>query len=642
MHCETFTYNTIIVGTGAAGYNTAGRLFDMGARDIAVVTEGVNAGTSRNTGSDKQTYYKLTLEGGEGDSVLDMCRTLFNGGAMDGDTALCEAALSAKCFFHLCDLGVDFPQNRYGEYCGYKTDHDPKSRATSVGPYTSKKMVEALEADVTNKNIKIFDGYQVVSILTEDGEVRGLVCLRIKAAPGEPRFTVFRAKNIVYAVGGPAGMYKRSAYPHGHYGASGIAFEAGVAGKNLTHWQFGLASISPRWNVSGTYMQVLPRFISTDKDGGDEQEFLKPYFKSDGDMLSRIFQKGYQWPFDVTKIGGSSYIDMLVYIEEKKGRRVFLDFRSGNVDFIALSPEAYDYLKKADAFQATPIERLMHMNMPAYTLYLDKGVDLLREPLEIALCPQHNNGGLDIDLWWQSNIKGFFPVGEVAGTHGAFRPGGSALNSGQVGSLRAATYIAHKRTGAPEASDTFGSIADAALARLDAIADGCLKTDGRFNTGSAANIDDITAYFTSKMNIVGGPVKNKADIDAFIAEIRETLDHFTERVSVDSPSGLKKLFRLRDILLSQYVYLSAASDYCDRGKSTGSTLYCTETGAQPAGLPEAFRHELNTEPLFIQEVRYKNGTCDITTRKPRGIPVNENFFENVWRDHREGRIYDDV
>ena len=43
-------------------------------------------------------------------------------------------------------------------------------------------------------------------------------------------------------------------------------------------------------------------------------------------MLTKVFLKGYQWPFDVRKIdGGSSIIDILVYIETCiKGRRVFL------------------------------------------------------------------------------------------------------------------------------------------------------------------------------------------------------------------------------------------------------------------------------------------------------------------------------
>ena len=124
--------NTVIVGTGAAGYNAADRLWELGQQDILIVTENRMAGTSRNTGSDKQTYYKLTLSGEIPDSVMEMAENLFTGQCVDGDLALCEAALSVQSFMRLVELGVPFPKNRYGEYVGYKTDHDPRRRATSV------------------------------------------------------------------------------------------------------------------------------------------------------------------------------------------------------------------------------------------------------------------------------------------------------------------------------------------------------------------------------------------------------------------------------------------------------------------------------------------------------------------------------
>ena len=91
------TYDCIVIGTGAAGYNAAIRLKQFGV-NVAIVTEGINCGTSRNTGSDKQTYYKLGLSGDSPDSVYKMAQNLFDGGCVDGDNALCEAALSARCF----------------------------------------------------------------------------------------------------------------------------------------------------------------------------------------------------------------------------------------------------------------------------------------------------------------------------------------------------------------------------------------------------------------------------------------------------------------------------------------------------------------------------------------------------------------
>src|SRR5699024_8063345 len=229
-----------------------------------------------------------------------------------------------------------------------------------------------------------------------------------------------------------AGIYATRVFPNGQWGASGAAYRAGVHGKGVTEWQFGLASIKPRWNVSGTYMQVVPRFVSTDADGGDEREFLAETITDYGRLLSLVFLKGYQWPFDVRKaVDGSSLIDLLVYQETVlRGRRVFLDFTRNPLreDLASeeLDEEASSYLERAGVLFGTPIQRLQAMNRPAYDFYLERNpnVDLEKEWLEVDVCAQHNNGGLLVDAWWQSNIEGFFPVGEAGGAHGVYRPGG--------------------------------------------------------------------------------------------------------------------------------------------------------------------------------------------------------------------------
>lgn len=48
----------------------------------------------------------------------------------------------------------------------------------------------------------------------------------------------------------------------------------------------------------------------------------------------------------------------------------------------------------------------------------------------------------DVDINWQTSVENLFAVGETAGTFGIYRPGGSALNSTQVGALRVSEYIA--------------------------------------------------------------------------------------------------------------------------------------------------------------------------------------------------------
>ena len=636
---QVYRCNTAVVGSGAAGFNAADRLWQLGQHDIVLVTENRAGGTSRNTGSDKQTYYKLTLSGGEPDSVREMADTLYAGRCVDGDLALCEAALSSQCFLKLVELGVPFPRNRYGEYIGYKTDHDPRRRATSVGPYTSKQMTECLEAAVQAKGVPMLDKTQVIKILTDGGTVCGLLCLNATAQNDADRFVLICCKNVVYATGGPAGMYADSVYPFSQYGATGLALEAGAKGKNLTEWQYGLASVAPRWNVSGTYMQVLPRVFSTAADGSDEREFLMDFFTDTHDMLSKLFLKGYQWPFDVRKVaGGSSIIDILVYLETCKGRKVYLDYRTnpadGEFSYDDLLPEAHEYLTRAGACFGTPIERLAQMNQPAIDFYRDKGVDLYTQPLEIALCAQHNNGGLDIDCWWQTNVKGLFAVGEVAASHGVYRPGGTALNAGQVGSTRAAQYIAARCRG--DASAGFDAAASAALAEMAALADAC-----RADTG---NVRALWQHAAEEMSRCGAAIRDPAQIRAYGKQVEAQLAGFAKTVKAGSRTELAMVYRLRDMLLSQHAYLTAMADYTAHGgKSRGSALYTDLTGGiKPfTQLPDTFTFALDeAEAPLIQELWLENNTCRTAWRAPRPIPEDDDFFENVWRSYREtGNIY---
>lgn len=720
VEMEVYSLNTVIVGTGVAGFNAADSLHSLGMKDIAIVTEGIEIGTSRNTGSDKQTYYKLTLSGETQDSVTEMAKTLFNGGSMHGDIAMVEASLSPRSFYKLVEIGVPFPHNRYGEYIGYKTDHDPRQRATSCGPLTSKLMTQKLEEQVIAKGIKIFDGYTVIGILTAKNKTNeetwsiGLIALNRKQLDKPCMgFTLFNCTNIIYATGGPAGMYLTSVYPESQTGASGIAFEAGVRGINLTESQYGLASTKFRWNLSGTYQQVIPRYISTNQDGSDEKEFLEEYFENPGKMLDDIFLKGYQWPFDPRKTDnyGSSIIDILVYNETQvKGRRVFMDFmnnpscalnvvefqqlensensenserlehkehlehleyllplqqqqqqqhlklkqfkkpeqiKRGEMDFSFLGEEAYKYLKNSGVLFGTPIERLRKMNQPAVDLYKNNGIDLSNEYLEIAVCAQHNNGGLAGNIWWESNIRHFFPVGEVNGTFGVYRPGGSALNSTQTGSLRAAQYISENYSEKPLTIECFSELACSQVTetyeRAKRFASSLYSAS---NAYFPSNVPELRKSFQQRMTKAGAHIRSLERTNTAIKECLKDINELETTTRIGDINQLPNAFVNRDILITQLVYLNAIKEYIEKGgKSRGSYLVRDDKGKLPIpNLPEEFRFSLDNGELM-------NSTCEIELLregcqykcqaywKPvRPIPCEDNWFENVWNAYMRKEI----
>ena len=661
LSIPVYSLNTVVVGSGAAGFNAADSLYDLGQEDVAIVTEGILCGTSRNTGSDKQTYYKLTQSGDVTDSVLDMAKTLFSGGAMHGDIALVEAALSTRCFYKLVDIKVPFPHNRFGEYVGYKTDHDPRQRATSAGPLTSKYMTECLEQRVKSKNIKIFNRYQIIGILTDKSDDNstssiGLVALNLDRAELSGQncgITLFNCTNIIYATGGPAAIYDASVYPKMQFGSTGIALEAGVRGVNLTESQYGIASIKFRWNLSGTYQQVLPRYISTLQDGSDEREFLNEYFDDKGKMLDAIFLKGYQWPFDPRKIDnlGSSLIDILVYNETQvKGRRVFLDYtknplsayNNGTMDFSVLGKESYEYLEKSGALFGTPIERLSRMNSPAIDLYKNNGIDLYKEYLEIAVCAQHCNGGLLGNMWWESNVKHLFPVGEVNGSFGVYRPGGSALNSTQVGSLRAAQYIAANYNAPPAGIDEFVKRSGKdIIKKIEAV--NALKN----KVGSTSNIKSNRSIYKKRMTKSGALIRSLTSLEKTLKQCEEDILNFYDTVQIEALSELPEVFRNWDILITQYTFLCSQSEYIKKGgRSRGSYLVNDDSGKLPLpGLSDIFKFSLDSGILngSVCEVSFdaseKKPACLFIWNKVREIPEDDQWFENVWNAYRSGNCF---
>jgi len=634
--------HTLVVGSGAAGLNAAVQLRACGVEDVLIVTEGLEMGTSINTGSDKQTYYKLSLCGREADSPYLLAETFFSGGSMHGDLALVEASLSARAFLHLVNLGVEFPRDRFGQFVGYKTDHDPRQRATSIGPYTSRRMCQALIRQAERLEIPVRQPCNVVRLLTLEaaGKRRTAGALVLNQ---QGSLEAICAENVVLAVGGPGGLYRTSVYPAVHTGGIGLALEAGATAQNLPESQFGMASIGFRWNVSGSYMQVIPTFISTAADGhSDQREFLRDYLADDGQLCSMVFLKGYQWPFDARKVlGGSSLIDILVYIEtEQRGRRVFLDFRRNPTGFSwqRLSAEARDYLTRSGATQETPIDRLRHMNPGAVELYAEHGIDITQRPLEIAVCAQHNNGGLAANHWWESvNIEHLFPVGEVNGSHGVYRPGGAALNAGQVGGFRAAEFIANRYHGWTVDRQAAQQAASAAAAELRAWLQQC--------STASLTWQQHRQQFQGRMSAFGAHIRCVEDLERAVPDAWQQCRQLRrEGCRFEGSGEMAEALRNLHLCYAHAVYLDAIRFALRSGVgSRGSAIVLDAQGLPIHDRLEHTWRMLPENESFRQQVLETYPAADGAQHRwvpRREIPQTDLWFETAWADFRAGRLYD--
>jgi hypothetical protein len=359
-------------------------------------------------------------------------------------------------------------------------------------------------------------------------------------------------------------------------------------------------------------------------------------------MVSNVFRKGYQWPYHSTRMLDyrSSLLDLAVFLERQAGRRVYLDFlrnpdpvnpgESFSLD--DLDADVRAYLENNDALDELPIDRLRRMNPLAIELYRMHGTDVASEPLEFAMNNQHMNGGIKIDDWGKTNLQGCYAIGEAAGSHGVTRPGGSALNSGQVFGKRAAVAIKRSHKDRPERQDETKEIIPAlqhALAEA--------KSFVEDETGLAPK--EVKSEIQARMSDHAGMICHGPEVKAAL-EAAHALRKQVEEVgfSVNSPAMVAQAFRWRHMAYVSEAVLSALDYYISNGGgSRGARAICSDSGTR---CPEAYREDLSRF-RFIEEqpkdkahrlvVCFEAGQMQVKTEPVHTEPdTKREFFEKGW------------
>jgi succinate dehydrogenase / fumarate reductase flavoprotein subunit len=644
----------LVLGSGAAGLRAAVEMKRRGV-DVVIATQSAFGGTSACSGSDKQTLH--TANGaGQGDDYRVMADALGAGGAMDEDTAYVEAVGSSRALSSLQFMGLPVPQDRLGRVLRYQTDHDEVGRATSCGPRTSRLMVQTLANEAIRLNVPIFNGTTGIRLLVESNAGRRFVgALAIspkrRTKDNPLGLNVFLSGALVIATGGPGELYRDSVYPRHCFGSLGLALEAGIDAVNLTESQFGIGT--PRdhfpWNLSGTYVQCMPCIYSRDSQGA-ERNFLADCYRTTRELASNIFRKGYQWPFHATRMldFGSSLLDLAVFRETRAGRKVFMDFNRnplavpGDAEFSLdrLDDDVRAYLGKSGALLEAPLDRLRQMNPLSIELYKRYKYDITRDPLEFAINNQHMNGGLAVDTWGETSLRNCYAVGEAAGTHGVTRPGGAALNAGQVFGTRCAEHIAARR---PSNS---GLGADFALVNhaIERVVD-VLKADSALTVGAIRN--DVQA----RMSDYAGILCNANDVGSALDAARALNESIRQQgIAYDGASGaLRALQWQQTALLSEAVLTALAFFIEHSGGSRGARALCAPDGDRlpmaRTGPLEDFRFAAERPEGRAEQihVRLKGERFACTTRPVRRRDqVSQPFFERDWPGFLTGAIHNAV
>jgi succinate dehydrogenase/fumarate reductase flavoprotein subunit len=285
------------------------------------------------------------------------------------------------------------------------------------------------------------------------------------------------------------------------------------------------------------------------------------------------------------------------------------------------------------------------MNTPAIEIYKENDIDLYSEPLEIAVCAQHNNGGFAVDKWWQSNIPSTFIIGEMAGTHGVKRPGGSALNASQTGGLRAAQYIVNVNgCELPDYSDVQSEIEQ----QLNDIAAGLERHKG----SSGLIPTEVLEEIRNRMTTSGGHIRELNDAGQALKDAIELYKNIRQKgLSVKDKKSLIGAIQAEHLALTSVAFLKAVVELLDQGSgSRGSHLVLSEDGVEihpdvidkATGRPLKFKPENQALRKSILQIEYDESLPDLfnsETIKLRPAPSDRKAFEPAWQDYREGKIY---
>jgi succinate dehydrogenase/fumarate reductase flavoprotein subunit len=341
---------------------------------------------------------------------------------------------------------------------------------------------------------------------------------------------------------------------------------------------------------------------------------------------------------------GSSLLDLAIYRETRTGRKVLMDFNRnpeavpGDAPFSLdrLDADVRAYLENNGALLGLPIERLAKMNPLSIELYRRYKKDIRRDPLEFAVNNQHMNGGIAVDIWGRSSLEGCYAIGEAAGTHGVTRPGGAALNAGQVMGQRCAEHIhAGKRT-APEDSVPTEIVRTA----IQDIVSG-LRDDG-------LDWRKIAREVQARMSDDAGFICSAKGVRKALEEARRLNDDIRSRgLRLDRADQAERCVQWRQMAFASEAVLTALDAYLSRGGgSRGARAICDPDGSDVpvtrAGPLEAFRFRAERKQDRPEKIaiRFENGafTCSFP-RIRQHDHAQAAYFERDWAEFLTGAIY---
>lgn len=388
-----FKHDVIVLGAGLAGLSAAVQIKETDeSADVAVISK-VHPVRSHSGAAQGGINAALRFDDSWQSHMYDTVKGSWFLADQDAVRVLTSEAKDA--ISRLDKYGALFNRNEDGSVSQRAFGGQSRKRTCYIADKTGHNLLHTMYEQAVKQNIRLYWEWFVTRIVIENGKFKGIVAL--DTINGGLNF--IRAKALIIATGGAGRIYGQSSNALINTGdGTALAYQAGLPLEDMEFFQ-----IHPTGLMNG--------ILITEGARGEGGYLLN----KDGDRFMKKYAPNFM------ELAPRDLVARSIHLEIQEGRGI-------NNEYVHLD---LTHLGEEKIKNRLPQIREIAQHFA--------GVDPVHEPIPIRPTVHYTMGGIDVNVWAESEVPGIYAAGECScvSVHGANRLGGNSLLETIVFGVRA-------------------------------------------------------------------------------------------------------------------------------------------------------------------------------------------------------------